>query len=443
MTIHNTFQIADAVSFQNRESSKNTFSPDGNDFAAMLALYSGNEPGDKKSETVESLDKYGASNRVDSEVNKDGESREAHKTREARAANQEVRVKTEDGKSSDRAVQKDERGAVKRGGNSVQKRTAGVMRREKGFFKTLKNSAKKWRSKKIEAAGIAGAREKLSSKKAAEAARPVSLLRDKTRTKRRRDIKVRFRLSDNHSEAGKRVTANETKSGIKLPFMQNSVKNTSRTIKISKTRKKIKQPHFGNHQMKTSALEMRQKTESVLFDYRRDNAGLQKDTKVGDSVSAVIKYEQSAQNVNVKTHYQFQKIADGNFDEIIKQFTLILKRGGGEARLHLHPESLGELKLSIKLNNNEVSTNMLVDNQTVRDLIMARLNMLEESLQEQGFRLGSFQVEVKDRQNDSHEVFNGAKRGAAVVSISDDDVFSEDAAPTVPPWMSTLINITV
>jgi len=436
MTIYNTFHVADAVSFQNRESLKNTFTRDGNDFASMLALYSGNEQGDKKSVTVESLDKYSASNRVDSVDNKDG------KSREARAEKQEVRGKTEDGKTSDRAVQKDERRAAKSGGNSVQKGTAWVMRREKGFFKTLKNSTKKLRSKNIEAAGIAGAREKLSGEKAAEATRPVSLLRDKTRAKRRRGIKVRFRLSDNHGKAGKRVTANATKSGIKLPFMQDSVKNTSRTIKISKTRKKIKLPHFGN-QMKTSALEMRKKTESVLFDHRRDSAGLQKGIKVGDSVSAVIKYEQSVQNVNVKTHYQLQKIADGNFDEIIKQFTLILNRGGGEARLHLHPESLGELKLSIKLSNNEVSTNMLVDNQTVKDLIMAKLNILEESLQEQGFQLGSFQVEVKDRQNDSHEVFNGVKRGAAVAALSDDDAFSEDSAPTVPPWISTLINITV
>jgi len=404
MTIYNTFHVADAVSFQNRESLKNTFTPDGNDFASMLALYSGNEQGDKKSVTVESLDKYSASNRVDSVDNKDG------KSREARAEKQEVRGKTEDGKTSDRAVQKDERRAAKSGGNSVQKGTAWVMRREKGFFKTLKNSTKKLRSKNIEAAGIAGAREKLSGEKAAEATRPVS--------------------------------ANATKSGIKLPFMQDSVKNTSRTIKISKTRKKIKLPHFGN-QMKTSALEMWKKTESVLFDHRRDSAGLQKGIKVGDSVSAVIKYEQSVQNVNVKTHYQLQKIADGNFDEIIKQFTLILNRGGGEARLHLHPESLGELKLSIKLSNNEVSTNMLVDNQTVKDLIMAKLNILEESLQEQGFQLGSFQVEVKDRQNDSHEVFNGVKRGAAVAALSDDDAFSEDSAPTVPPWISTLINITV
>ncbi len=445
MIIHNAFRIADNVSLQSRESPKNTFSPDGNDFAATLALFSGNGSSDQRPGSVESRDIHRTANGTDRKDSAARQAHEAHQGREARDASPADRGKTEDEKSSSGAVRRDKQDAVQKDGNSVKKGTAGGMSKKKLFFKIVKGSTDKSRmGKTVRAAGISVSRAKMPRVKTTEDAGSQGSLREKNRAQSRRDIKGRLRLHDNRDKSGKRIAVSQKviKAGTRLPFMQDSVKNIPRTAKTSKARKKIKAPHIVK-QAKMFDAGRRQKTESVLFGHRQDAAKVRKDSKVGDTVSAVIKYEHSAQNVGMKTHYQFQKIADGNFDEIIKQFTLVLNRGGGEARLHLHPESLGELKLSIKLSNNNVSTNILVEHQFVKDLIMERLNVLAESLQEHGFQLGSFQVEVKDRQNDSYEVFNGTKRGTAAVTVDDDELLTDNAMSAVPPWMSTLINITV
>ena len=164
------------------------------------------------------------------------------------------------------------------------------------------------------------------------------------------------------------------------------------------------------------------------------------------------KYEGSVKTIDMKPHYQNVQngdgvFADGNFDEIVRQFTLLLRKGGGEAKLLLQPEHLGSLKLRIQVDRGEVATSILVDNQAVKDLILSRLNILEESLLEHGFDLSSFDVGVKSENGDAETASGtaaGKRSGDSVVESSpmEDEVAAAGEMARLP-WMSTRVNITV
>ena len=159
------------------------------------------------------------------------------------------------------------------------------------------------------------------------------------------------------------------------------------------------------------------------------------------------KYEGSAKIIEIKPHYNSVQKADGHFDEIIRQFTLLLRKGGGEAKLLLQPEHLGSMKLRIQVDRGEVATSILVDNQAVKDLILSRLNILEESLLEHGFGLGSFEVGVKGEKGEGDTASGTARgnrsgvNGGEAALMEDDPVASQETARL--PWISTRVNITV
>jgi len=168
--------------------------------------------------------------------------------------------------------------------------------------------------------------------------------------------------------------------------------------------------------------------------------------KTGKNIFGILeKYDNTSQSAEIKRHYQIHKIADGNFEEIIRQFTFVVNKGGGEARLQLQPESLGTLRMKIKLNHNEVHTNIIVDNQAVKDLIMSKLNHLEENLLRQGFHLGSFEVEVKDQNKASQGSYREIKKGRSIQKIDHDGSTEEVSSVRSAslPWISTIVNITV
>jgi hypothetical protein len=130
--------------------------------------------------------------------------------------------------------------------------------------------------------------------------------------------------------------------------------------------------------------------------------------------------------------------ADGVFGDLVRQFNYVVRKGGGEAMLRLQPESLGDVKLSVRLHGGEVNTSVTVDNQAVKDLIMSRMSLLEDNLMSQGFQLGSFEVEVRDRgtalQKDARSVH---------VPIEEEVDAVHESERGYVPWMSTIINVTV
>lgn len=74
------------------------------------------------------------------------------------------------------------------------------------------------------------------------------------------------------------------------------------------------------------------------------------------------------------------------------------KGEGGEVKMELHPESLGHLKIEIKVEGGVVRANILTENAMVRDTIDSNLPMLKSSLEGHGLRIDQLSVGVDQRQ---------------------------------------------
>jgi hypothetical protein len=163
-----------------------------------------------------------------------------------------------------------------------------------------------------------------------------------------------------------------------------------------------------------------------------------------DAVSAALKYEINVPVNALKLDYHIARNADEIFESVVRQFSFLVKKGGGEAHIVLEPELLGRLKMEIKLNQHEVHSLVMVENQSIKDLIISRLNILEQSLLQHGFSLGSFQVEVNDG-NPGFSPQNGETAGSRSGSIErlKEEVQPIPPVPAAVDWLSTVINITV
>jgi flagellar protein FlbC len=73
---------------------------------------------------------------------------------------------------------------------------------------------------------------------------------------------------------------------------------------------------------------------------------------------------------------------------------IILKEGGGEIRLVLKPESLGNIRIRMNLVDNAIEGRIIVDNPAVKQVIEGSVDALMRALTAQGFQTGSLSVSV-------------------------------------------------
>ncbi len=155
------------------------------------------------------------------------------------------------------------------------------------------------------------------------------------------------------------------------------------------------------------------------------------------------RYEQSIPKLVMKQNTTVSKSAEEMFNEIVRQFSLTAKNGGGEARIVLQPEVLGKIKMDLKLNDHRINSLFVVENQSIKDLILSRLNILENSLLQQGFSLGSFQVEVKEKNMGMPASEQGFTRkdGGGYNGDEEQENLVQVSSVTLP-WISTVVNVT-
>ncbi|MFW6138148.1 MAG: flagellar hook-length control protein FliK [Spirochaetota bacterium] len=159
-------------------------------------------------------------------------------------------------------------------------------------------------------------------------------------------------------------------------------------------------------------------------------------------IFAASRYEGNLQQA-FKTELEMPRSSQELFNQIVKQFNLVIKKGGGEARFVLKPESLGHIKLNVQLNNSQVTTSMIVENQAIKELIVAKQALLEQALAQQGMNMTSFQVEVKQRNQEGSMDTRSGKSRQAPSTRNRSSAGVQEAPLTVGlPWISTVINVT-
>jgi len=95
--------------------------------------------------------------------------------------------------------------------------------------------------------------------------------------------------------------------------------------------------------------------------------------------------------------------------ELTRAAGIILRDGGGEIKLTLKPESLGNVRIRMNLVDNAIEGRIIVDNTAVKHVFEGSLNSLMRALTAEGFQTASLQVSVggqnadtgrQDREND-------------------------------------------
>lgn len=100
----------------------------------------------------------------------------------------------------------------------------------------------------------------------------------------------------------------------------------------------------------------------------------------------------SALAPNLLPNHELDRYDELNIQQIIKQADYLIKNGGGEMKVQLHPEGLGELQIKVSLNDGKLSLSMKADNDKVKKMIEENIVDLKSSLSTHQVALESFDV---------------------------------------------------
>ncbi|MCT4662514.1 MAG: flagellar hook-length control protein FliK [Tissierellales bacterium] len=131
-----------------------------------------------------------------------------------------------------------------------------------------------------------------------------------------------------------------------------------------------------------------------------ENAGKESNEKQSDSFKTDAIGTKSMANDSEfsleKTSFKVsdKKIAD---EDLIKQISehmnkMRLKSGTQTVRMKLKPEALGEVNLKISLEKGSLSTELLAENNEVKEILEKHLSVLKNHLEQQGYEVKEFKV---------------------------------------------------
>lgn len=93
-------------------------------------------------------------------------------------------------------------------------------------------------------------------------------------------------------------------------------------------------------------------------------------------------------------------------DQIVKHARFVLKDANrGEIRLMIKPESLGNLKIRLNMNENNIVARILVENNSVRQALESNFEALQRSFNEGGFNLSEMDVSVGGNASGKQQLF--------------------------------------
>lgn len=87
---------------------------------------------------------------------------------------------------------------------------------------------------------------------------------------------------------------------------------------------------------------------------------------------------------------------DANADEIVRNTQVLANKGGGEMKMQLRPEGLGEIQLKVAVNDGKVDVQMLTDNQMAKRALQSDLNALKTGLNDSQLDLQTIKVDSSD-----------------------------------------------
>lgn len=104
------------------------------------------------------------------------------------------------------------------------------------------------------------------------------------------------------------------------------------------------------------------------------------------------------------------RLRDGGSMDIVRSAQIVLKDGdSGLIRLRLEPESLGGVKIELKMADKQISARIIVESDLAGEAFRSSLESLRDAFSSSGFETTSIEVEVRD----GHSGFGHGGRGDA------------------------------
>lgn len=83
-----------------------------------------------------------------------------------------------------------------------------------------------------------------------------------------------------------------------------------------------------------------------------------------------------------------------NVRELIRQAQIALKNGGGEVKMDLKPEGMGQVRLKVSLEDGQVNIQMLTESDAAKRLLEKGLNELRAELTSQNLKVDTMKVDI-------------------------------------------------
>jgi flagellar hook-length control protein FliK len=105
------------------------------------------------------------------------------------------------------------------------------------------------------------------------------------------------------------------------------------------------------------------------------------------------------------------EVTDRNIQNVFQQAQYLVKKGGGEMKIKMTPEGLGEIQLRVELKEGRVQLHMMAENKETKKMLETSLPDLRESLNQQKISLDSVKIDSVVRTNVENQAQGGNQFG--------------------------------
>ncbi len=107
-------------------------------------------------------------------------------------------------------------------------------------------------------------------------------------------------------------------------------------------------------------------------------------------------------NLSMKTSSGLEVAESRILDQVLDRFSLHQRLESGTVSLKLHPEELGELKLQIHIERDNIKAHIVTENPQVQEILERQIPKLREALAQHGYHLDNMEVTVAAEDNGFH-----------------------------------------
>ncbi|NLG18297.1 MAG: hypothetical protein GX556_13270 [Fibrobacter sp.] len=115
---------------------------------------------------------------------------------------------------------------------------------------------------------------------------------------------------------------------------------------------------------------------------------------IAESIGKTLSGAKNSALFETKMTGNYKSIDESVMNQISQKMHSAVRAGASEVKIQLWPESLGEVKLRIRMDGDVVIAKIQVESQQVKQIVESNLQSLKDSLSEHNLQAGSFDVNV-------------------------------------------------